>query len=170
MILTWPTQALQYGLMLALLGALAFGGIQCSQKQAARLKLAEVRREHAEILRDIAEKTRIAADKARAAERWHNGEMARIEREGERKAKEAGDAAYNRAVADVRSGRLRNVWTCPAAPAVLRAGGPSPQRDGGADDRAAAIARVLRIGAQADQRLRDCQAVIRADRKMGMAP
>lgn len=154
-------------LVLALLGV----GWQCSAKQAARLgqAKAEGKQKDAENALDVRERG-IARERARfeiearQQEHRHAADMARIQREAAEKAKEAGDAAYNRAVADVRAGRLRNVWSCPAAAAVPATSGAAAGGDGGAHDRAAAVGRILRIGAEADQRLRDCQAVIEADR------
>lgn len=122
--------------------------------------LAELAAYKAEV---AAERKRFDAE-ARKTEARHAAEMDRIAAEFAVTVKEAGNAAYDRAIADVRSGRLRNVWTCPKVPGPER---PAGERDGGADDRAAAIARVLRIGAEADARLRACQAVILADRQAG---
>lgn len=160
-----------YALSVALAGALAFGGVQWAGKQAARVTSANAQRdqEKAEKALEVRERE-IASERARfeiearAQEHRHAADMARIQREAADKAKEAGDAAYHRAVADVRAGRLRNVWSCPAAAAVPATSGAAAGSDGGTDDRAAAFGRILRIGAEADQRLRDCQSVIRADR------
>lgn len=165
------SKAMTYVLGVALLAALAFGGVQCSQKQAARLGESQAQGKQKDAENALAVREReIATERAhfeieaREQEHRHAADMARIQREAADKAKEAGDAAYNRAVADVRAGRLRNVWSCPAAAAVSAPSGTAAGSDGGADDRAAAFGRILRIGAEADQRLRDCQAVIRADR------
>jgi hypothetical protein len=161
-----------YGLGAALLASLAFGGVQWAGKQSARVTAANAQRDQqkAEKALEVRE-GEIASERARfeiearEQEHRHAADMARIQREAAERAKEAGDAAYNRAVADVRAGRLRNVWTCPAAAAVSAPSGTTTGGDGRADDRAAAVGRILRIGAEADQRLRDCQAVIMADRQ-----
>ena len=162
------TKPVMYGLTVALLASLLWGGVQCSQKQTARTDAADARRELAEERAAAAKALAESEGRARAQEHRHAADMARIEREARERVQEAGDAAYDRAVADVRAGRLRNVWTCPAASGVPGAGAAAPERDGGADDRAAAVADVLRIGAEADARLAACQAVVMADRKLGI--
>jgi hypothetical protein len=154
-----------YALAAALLGALAWGGWQWQGKQAAQTDAAEARTELADYRRDAADKLARFQAEARAQELRHAADMARIERETRERVKEAGDAAYDRAVADVRAGRLRGPWACPAAAGVPGAGGAAADGDAAADDRAAAVGRVLRIGAEADQRLAACQAVIRSDRQ-----
>lgn len=101
----------------------------------------------------------------RAQEHRHAADMARIGREHEQERKDAGDAAYQRAIADVRSGRLRGVWQCPRVPNTPEAGGTAAVVDDGADDRGEAIGRILRIAAECDSQVRGLQQVIRTDRK-----
>ena len=138
-----------------LLAAIAFGSVQCSLKQKARTDLAQYKQSAAE---DLA---RFQAE-ARQQEHRHAADMERIGRESQERTKEAGDAAYNRAIADVRAGRLRNVWTCPS---VSGAGESAGTPDAGADDRGEAIGRVLRIAAECDSQVKGLQDVIRADRR-----
>lgn len=154
-----------YVLAAALLAALAWGGWQWRGKVAASVEAADARAELATERQAAADKLARFQAEARAQEHRHAADMARIEREARERVKEAGDAAYDRAVADVRAGRLRGPWTCPAAAGVPGAGTATAERDAAADDRAAAVGRVLRIGAEADQRLEACQAVIRSDRQ-----
>lgn len=158
------TAPVVYGLAAALLASLVLGCVQCSQKQAARTDAAAARKELADDRAEAAARLARFEREAREQEHRHAADMARIEREARERAQEAGDAAYGRAVADVRAGRLRGPWSCPAAPGVPGAGRAAPERDGDADDRAEAVGRVLRIGAEADAQLAACQAVIRADR------
>lgn len=139
-------------------------GVQWSAKQRALVRAADAEKALATYTADNAKALAQFQVEARQQEQRHSADMARIQREAADKAKEVGDAAYNRAVADVRAGRLRNVWTCPATTAVPATGGATAGSDGTADDREAAVGRILRIGAEADQRIRDCQAVIKADR------
>lgn len=154
-----------YAIGAALLASLAFGGAQCSQKQSASLKAADAEAKLSAYEAQVsAERARFEIE-ARQTEQRHAADMTRIERETQDRLKEAGTDAYNRAVADVRAGRLRNVWSCPATAQVPGPVGPAAERDGGASDRVEAIGRVLRIGAEADIRLAACQAVIQADRK-----
>lgn len=102
---------------------------------------------------------------ARAMEQRHSADMARIGTEYAKEKEDAGKSAYERAIADVRSGRLRNVWTCPASGGGLPSVGPSAGSGNDSTDiRAEAVARVLRLGAEADAQVRACQAVIIADR------
>lgn len=138
-----------------LLAAIAFGAVQCSLKQKARTDLAGYRQTAAEELARF-------QTEARQQEHRHAADMERIGRESQERTKEAGDAAYNRAIADVRAGRLRNVWTCPSVPGT---GEPTGASDEGADDRGEAIGRVLRIAAECDATVRGLQDVVRADRQ-----
>jgi hypothetical protein len=154
-----------YALAAALVAALAWGGWQWRGKVAAGAEAADARAALATERQDAADKLARFQAEARAQEHRHAADMARIERETRERVKEAGDAAYDRAVADVRAGRLRGPWACPAAAGVPGAGGAAADGDGAADDRAAAVGRVLRIGAEADARLAACQAVIRSDRQ-----
>lgn len=158
------TRPVIYGLGAALLAALVFGGFQCSQKQAARTDAAAARKELADDRAEAAARLARFEREAREQEHRHAADMARIEREARERAQEAGDAAYNRAVADVRAGRLRNVWTCPAAPGVPGSGGAAPERDGDADVLAEGVGRVLRIVAQCEAHVEAAQEVILSDR------
>lgn len=109
----------------------------------------------------------LLADKEReyrAQEHRHAADMARIGTEHEQERKDASDAAYQRAIADVRSGRLRGVWQCPADPAMPGPGDSTANGHGASDLRAEAVAAVLRVGAEADAHVRACQKVIDADR------
>ena len=160
------TRPVLYALAAALLASLAWGGWQWRGKQAAQTEAAKAEQALADYRAEAAETIARFEIEARATEQRHAADMTRIERETRERLKEEGDAAYNRAVADVRSGRLRGPWSCLATPKVPGAGGTTPERNGGADDGSAAAGRVLRIGAQADARLAACQAVIRADRAM----
>lgn len=100
----------------------------------------------------------------RAQEHRHAADMARIGTEHEQERKDASDAAYQRAIADVRSGRLRGVWQCPGVPNTPEAGGTAADGDASPDLRAEAVAAVLRVGAEADAHVRACQKVIDSDR------
>lgn len=131
---------------------------------SADAEMATVVAERATERAEAAERLATFEEMARQQEHRHAEDMERIGRETEERLKEAGDAAYNRAVSDVRAGRLRNVWSCPAAPALPGLDRPAPGGDAEARDREAAVARVLRIGAEADAALAGCQAVVRADR------
>lgn len=164
------TKPVVYGLAAALLTSLAWGGWQWQGKVAARGEAAQARADLAAERQQAAEKLARFQAEARQQEHRHAADMARLERETRERVKEEGDAAYDRAVADVRAGRLRGPWDCPASAGVPGAGAAAPDRDGAADDRAAAVGRVLRIGAEADARLRACQAVILADRQTGETP
>lgn len=158
------TKPVLYGLALALLASLAWGGWQWREKVAAEGRASAARADLATERQQAAEKLARFQAEARQQEHRHAADMARIERETRERVKEEGDAAYDRAVADVRAGRLRGPWNCAAAAGVPGAGAAAAERDAAADDRAAAVGRVLRIGAEADARLRACQAVIESDR------
>lgn len=123
------------------------------QLAAERAAHAETRAAHAQVLQRIAEGTAEVARKAAAArdeyERAKSAALAEHEQEV-RDAYERGRAA----AAGIAAGtvRVREVWRdreCPAAaagPGAEPAGGPAAV----ADDRAAAIGRVLGIGGEAD--------------------
>lgn len=114
-----------------------------------------------------ADRTRAdASERARRLEQQHAEDMAAIATRYEQEKRDATQAAYDRALADVRAGRvrLREHWRCPV-PAAATPGAPAGERDDAAGLREQAAARVVRIGAEADAQLRACQAVIAADRR-----
>lgn len=157
-----------------LAGALALLGVQQvrishHKAETARAETAttKAKGELETFRREAAESVAAAQAEARQQEQRHAADLSRIAYQYQEDRKNEGDAAYARAIADVRSGKLRNVWqACPAAASVPGpATGPSGS-DGPADDRSEAIARVLRIGAEADAQLRACQAVIVSDREV----
>ena len=164
--MTLLTKPILYGVAASLLASLAWGGAQCSQKNAALSERDKARAELSEFRAKAAEDIARFEVMARSMEQRHAADMERIGNEYQERLTNAGDEAYKRAIADVRAGKLRNVWSCPTRPAVPSAGGSAEGSDEGAADRAEAIARVLRIGAEADQQLAACQAVVRADRAM----
>lgn len=158
-------QPLQYALIAALLASLLFGGTQCSLKLKERERATKAETDTAVLQARIAQDRADFSEAARAQEQLHAEAMARIGQETAEQTKRAGDEAYNRAVADVRAGRLRNVWTCPSAARVPDAQPGAGEPDAGTDDRGAAIAAVLRIAAECDAHVRGLQAVVAADRQ-----
>lgn len=162
------TQPVMYGLGAVAIAAGLFAGVQT-------VRLAHERAEHAKAETKLAE-YRAETDRqiarfeveARATEQRHSADLNRIARENLQQSQEASDAAYARAIADARAGKLRNVWTCPVTPTArvpsVAAGPGKP--DEGADDRAEAIGRVLRIAAECDAQVRGLQAVTESDRKV----
>jgi prophage endopeptidase len=141
----------------------AEAGVAKAQTETAKAntKLAEYRA-------DAEQKIAHFEVEARATEQRHAADLNRIARETKEQSQEAADAAYNRAVADVRAGKLRNVWSCPAIPAAgvpaITSGARQP--DASTDDRGEAIGRVLRIAAECDAQVRGLQSVTQSDRKV----
>lgn len=160
------TTPILYGLGALAIGAGVLAGVQTvrlagekAQRAKAETILAEYR---AQTDREIA---RFEVE-ARATEQRHSADLNRIARENLQQSQEASDAAYARAIADARAGKLRNVWTCPVTPAARMpsvAAGPG-KPDEGADDRAEAIGRILRIAAECDAQVKGLQAVTQSDR------
>lgn len=77
----------------------------------------------------------------------------------EQEKRDGAQAAYDRALADVRSGRvrLRGPWACP----VPDPDATAAERDAAARLREEAAARIVRVGAEADAQVRACQALVR---------
>jgi hypothetical protein len=101
----------------------------------------------------------VAQGAARMTERNQAIRLAVIAERYEQEKRDGAQAAYDRALADVRSGRvrLRGPWACP----VPGADATAAERDAAARLREEAASRVVRIGAEADARLRACQALVR---------
>lgn len=155
-----------YGLGAALLASLAFGGVQCSQKQAARTEAAEAQTELAEYRQEAAEAIARFEVEARATEQRHAADMTRIGREHREELNDAQTAA-DRLVSDLRAGnvRLQERWRGCAAAQVPGAGGTSGGADAGADDRSESAGRVVRAAAECDAQVKGLQSVILSDRK-----
>lgn len=101
----------------------------------------------------------VAQGVARMKERHGEMRMAVVAERYERERRDGAQAAYDRALSDVRSGRvrLRQPWACPVSGAATASG----ERDAATRDREEAAARVVRIGAEADAQLAACQSVVR---------
>lgn len=106
-----------------------------------------------------------AVQGARQAEQAKGQALAGIgaKHEEDRKAAEAVPAAV---VADLRADvlRLRQHWAGCETRALSEAAAGAVERDALAELRAEAAGAVVRVGRDADDQLRACQAVIRADR------
>jgi hypothetical protein len=101
----------------------------------------------------------LASAQARMTERNQTIALAVIAERYEREKRDGAQAAYDRALADVRGGRvrLRGPWACP----LPDAGATAAERDAAARLREEAASRIVRIGAEADAQLRACQSLVR---------
>lgn len=130
----------------------------------AKTQLESARADTAAALVDLANLRTAASEAARQAEHDKAEELAAIADQYEQEKADA-LASKDRVIADLRAGvlKLRDDWQCPAVP------GPAPGpggRDAAAQRPAEAVARVLRIGAEADAQLRACQAIVQAYREL----
>lgn len=100
---------------------------------------------------------------ARQAEQAHLARITEIDKTYQKEKTDAQERA-ERVVAELRAGerRLRQQWAAEVATARLSAATATAAAgvDAAPDDRAAAIGRVLRIGAEADAKIRALQGVI----------
>ena len=159
------TKAVIYAAGAALLASLAWGGVQCSQKQAARLDASRAQTALERFRVQVAEAAQKAEADARAAERRFTQDMADIgsTHEEDRRDAEGVPAAV---VADLRAGTLRlrddlaRCHTDRLSDAATGAG----QRDATAELRAEVAGDLVRVVRDADDQLRACQAVVMADR------
>lgn len=111
----------------------------------------------------------VAKQRARLEEQRQRLAFAAIGAQHQEDLKDA--IAKERTVADgLRRGalRLRPHWTCPAGDLPGAAGRAGPA-DAGADLRAAAAGRIVRIGAEADATVKALQAVLAAERAKPIA-
>jgi hypothetical protein len=140
------------------------GGIAIGLKWNAG-QLADLKIEHAEQTARVAKLAKDAADKARKVEHAWGDAFIAVALKHEKERTDGAQAAYDRALADVRTGRvkLRPWWTCPV-PRTAEAPGSPGKPDDAADLRAEAAARIVRIGAEADAYVRACQATLTAER------
>ena len=159
------TKAVIYAAGAALLASLAWGGVQCSQKQAARLDASRAQTALERFRVQVAEAAQKAEADARAAERRFTQDMADIgsTHEEDRTAAEAVPAAV---VADLRAGnrRLQNHWAECATSRAAETAAAAAERDAAAARREADIGNLVRVGRDADDQLRACQQVVLADR------
>lgn len=158
------TTPILYGLGALAIGAGVLAGVQTvrlagekAQRAKAETILAEYR---AQTDREIA---RFEVE-ARATEQRHSADMARIGQQHQQESKDASDKAYQRAVADVRAGRLRNVWQCPIAASVPSVKPAASGADEGADLRGESAGRIFRAVAECEAQLIGLQDVVKADR------
>jgi len=145
-------------LAIVLLSALAFiGGWQVRGQRAGRA-LARSEAQHATALAD-------ALAQARAIEHQLTAELASI---GEHHAEQqhAAPAVEADILADLRTGtvRLRREWRRCETSRVSDLAATTAGRDAATAERDALAAAVVRVGYEADQQLRACQAVIAAYR------
>lgn len=148
---------------LLLASALGFGGGWHFGGLEAEADTAKILREHAEAARDVANKTRQTVEAFRRYEQAQAQAMFDIGLQHEIDRNNAGAAAYARAVGDVRAGKLRKYWQCPV-PSPAGPATPAAGTDDGAELRAAATGRIVRVGSDADTDKRALQAVIRCYR------
>ena len=161
------TKAVIYAAGAALLASLAWGGVQCSQKQAARLDASRAQTALERLRADVADAARKAERDARLAEQASARRLAEVAARYEQEKIDA-QAAADRITADLRAGNvsLHRRWQACAATADLSgASAAAGQPDGGADDRAASAVRIVRAAAQCDAQVRGLQDVVRADRE-----
>lgn len=145
---------------LAIMLAIALGALGWQT-----VRLAAAQREMAAHLQADAEAAAAAERSAREAERAatlrHNQVVTQLEKE-----RDDAIAKADSVRAELRAGtlRLRDHWRgCPAD--VPGAPAAAAGRDEGAELRAAGASDLVQLAAEADARLRACQAVIRADRE-----
>ncbi len=157
---------LLYAVTAGLLGALAFAGGQCSQKQAARTGEAKARADLAELQGQVAVAA-AEAERDKADREAHVRDLL----DASNKAREEGIAhaveEQQRLVADLRAGnvRLREQWAgCRSQ--VSGDAGAGQEPDAGADDRAASAGRVVRAADDADIQIRGLQQYAEACRAL----
>lgn len=154
-----------YSLGAALLASLAFGGVQCSQKQAARTDAAEAQTELAEYRQEAAEAIARFEVEARATEQRHAADMTRIGREHREELNDAQTAA-DRLVADLRAGnvRLQERWRGCAAASLPGTNGGSGGADEGTRDREESASRIVLAARRCDAQVKGLQKVVLSDR------
>ena len=160
------TKAVIYAAGAALLASLAWGGVQCSQKQAARLDASRAQTALERLRADVADAARKAEADARATEQNKGQAMADIgsTHEEDRTAAEAVPAAV---VADLRAGnrRLQHQWAECATSRAAETAASAAERDAAAARREADIGNLVYIGRECDDQIRALQSVVIADRE-----
>lgn len=151
-----------------LVGVLVWFGLFCRScgKEAGDTEVLELKLQYAQETAHVAKLAKDAAEKARKAEHAWGDTFIAIALQHEKERTDGAQAAYDRAVDDVRTGRLklRPWWTCPV-PRAAKTPGSAGKPDDAADLRAEAAARIVRIGAEADAYARACQATLIAERQ-----
>jgi len=131
------------------------------------------RAEAATAKRDTADATAVteAVQDARATEHTQAGKLADIG-ETHEKDRNAAEAVPDAVVADLHAGnlRLRQQWQACDADRVSGAAAAATQRHAAAVSREADFGNLVRVGRDADDQLRACQAVVLADREASTAP
>ncbi len=148
---------------LGLIVAFCAGAWVGYQPGAVRAERAE--RALAMAQRDAAQQVALAQEQARAAEQRMTEQLAAVDARYRQEIEDA-KATGERVAADLRAStlRLRREWAGCETARLSDAAAASPERDALAGLRAEAAGRIVRIGREADDQLRACQAVIRAYR------
>ena len=160
------TKAVIYAAGAALLASLAWGGVQCSQKQAARLDASRAQTALEAQRAEIEAGARQAEADARKAEQAAAQRIAAVAQRYEQEKIDA-QAAADRLAADLRAGNvsLHRRWEACSATADLSAAvAGAGLADGGADDRAESAGRAVAAAAACDAQVRGLQAVMIVDR------
>ena len=160
------TKAVIYAAGGLLLASLAWGGVQCSQKQTARLDASRAQNALERFRAEVAEAGRKGEADARADEQNKGQAMADIgsTHEEDRRDAESVPAAV---VADLRAGtvRMRNEWAGCETRLLSATAATAAERDALAASRERLAGEIVRIGREADDQLRACQQVVLADRE-----
>ena len=160
------TKAVIYAAGAALLASLAWGGVQCSQKQTARLDASRAQNALERFRAEVAEAGRKGEADARADEQNKGQAMADIgsTHEEDRRDAEGVPAAV---VADLERGnlRLRKELAGCATDRVSLTAAAALERDEAARLRNEIAGAAVRVTRDADDHVRGCQAVVMADRE-----
>lgn len=155
--------------LIALLACIAWSGLMFAAGWAWRADRADGA--EAVVQRDAAQGQVAAEQGARATEQSAAADMAEIgtTHEEDRAHAETVPAAV---AADLRAGvlRLRREWAGCETQRLSDAAAAAIERDALAASRDEAAGRIVRIGRDADDQLRACQAVILADRERQATP
>lgn len=150
----------------ALLGIVLLGAGYYQGSRNGAAKVAECRADHAAYLAKVAEDNATMAALYRKKEQAVAEDFAMIAAEHQDKLAEVARETKESVLADIRAGRVRVRYPAfPRVPAASEAATGPTVDHGEADSGAGIAAAAIGVGAESDERLLACQALLIAERK-----
>ena len=163
------TAPIMYALLALTLGALIFGGVQCSGKKTAEVALANAQKTLSDERAAVATERQKFIQWARDQEHRHAADMARIDADNQKRIANE-KAANDRLVADLRAGnvRLHARWSAAVATAKLSQGVAAAGRPDAAErERQDSAARIIGAADRCDAQVKGLQDVVRSMMSIG---